>query len=905
MKKVYATPLPLILLFLFFFTQSAIHAQVDLELSVTQTEQAPDAWTKYSIIASLSNNGPATANGIEVAISKPAGSVYQGGNEYSATAGTFHPYNDSKGWTIPSLGANATATLTINVFTLGGDAVNPVYAQVATASPQDVDSTPGNGVAPIVAEDDEGYSGQSQNTNPDLQLADIQMANSGDPGDNVSYTLDLVNAGNAVAAGDYTIEVYLSQSAGQTSGTLVGEINTGNTAIGTINDVNGAISIPSNFAAGNWYAVFYVDAGNDISESNESNNIVSIPFEVKDNEEPSGDFCGFEKSYFDMPEFLFNPRPTIGQSAQEANGNYVFNVRNGNGQVGFNNVELVIDDQGDQVSINENAPSVPNPDNQLADGSTYTAEKNGTSISVQVTAANGNIIFDKTYSNLVSSNRANSSDPKLILGNNGYYLYGAWIESDSPNPTNLYLAQLNAAGNLQGFTETEYSSDATSLDVEAVAAHPNGGILLSVRSFTYSNIALVRMNLQGINWNSLVIGDLVTNRATNAQFNASENAIYLLLFFNNEQHVRKINAWTGNTVWTTKLADEFNPNSTSIRFFNLANSLVLTEDGGVATGYVFRGIFDTEFQTEIGKLDRNGNGVWWRQFDWAEVNILEAMFETSDGGIIFAGRDADNYVVYKLNENGQPTPSCSNEPPTGEGDIDLALTYTVSNANPSQWSFFTTSLRISNTGAETATGVVVNVDLPAGVVPQGGNEYSSTQGNFAPYGSGNWTVGSLAAGATAILQVNYFLKSGGPIDFYAQVIAANEEDGDSTPNNGTVGSPNEDDEAGISINNSGAAQSKIVGGSAAYGVDRLLQLYPNPVLTGAVNLVIDSKQARATSLEVYNGQGQLVKTEVIDMVEGTNQLSFGVDGFVSGMYFLMVRSDGGKVMSGKFFVERK
>ncbi len=131
----------------------------------------------------------------------------------------------------------------------------------------------------------------------------------------------------------------------------------------------------------------------------------------------------------------------------------------------------------------------------------------------------------------------------------------------------------------------------------------------------------------------------------------------------------------------------------------------------------------------------------------------------------------------------------------GGGDIDLSLTLTQANTTPDQWSSYTVQATVLNDGPSTATGVKVSFKKPVGVVYTGGNEWTASQGSFMAFGNEEWTVGSIPAGGSATLTVNYFLLNTTAPTAYAQVIAANETDGDSTPNNGTPPTPNEDDEA--------------------------------------------------------------------------------------------------------------
>ena len=137
--------------------------------------------------------------------------------------------------------------------------------------------------------------------------------------------------------------------------------------------------------------------------------------------------------------------------------------------------------------------------------------------------------------------------------------------------------------------------------------------------------------------------------------------------------------------------------------------------------------------------------------------------------------------------------------PPGQGDMDLSLTLSTSNNNPAQWSNFTMTATLANNGPGAATNVKVSFQKPDGVVFQGGNEFTSSQGSYALNGNQVWTVGTLAANETATLSLNFFVLTANPITGFAQVTAATETDADSTPNNGSCCIANEDDEAALTV----------------------------------------------------------------------------------------------------------
>jgi len=122
---------------------------------------------------------------------------------------------------------------------------------------------------------------------------------------------------------------------------------------------------------------------------------------------------------------------------------------------------------------------------------------------------------------------------------------------------------------------------------------------------------------------------------------------------------------------------------------------------------------------------------------------------------------------------------------------DLSLSKTVSNPNPSIGTNVTYTVTLSNAGPQQATGVIVQDQLPVGVSFVSA---STSQGTFTP-GTGVWTVGSVASGGSAILQIVVTINSFGPLSNNAQVTASNQPDPDSTPGNGFGNG--EDDQASI------------------------------------------------------------------------------------------------------------
>lgn len=125
--------------------------------------------------------------------------------------------------------------------------------------------------------------------------------------------------------------------------------------------------------------------------------------------------------------------------------------------------------------------------------------------------------------------------------------------------------------------------------------------------------------------------------------------------------------------------------------------------------------------------------------------------------------------------------------------IDLGLTQTVSDTTPRIGTNVTYTVTVSNSsGLSTATGVTVQDALPPGltfVSSSGPGTYNSA--------TGVWTIGSIAPGTNAILQLVATVGSGGAKSITAQIQSAGQPDLDSTPGNAPA--VHEDDDVTTSI----------------------------------------------------------------------------------------------------------
>lgn len=161
---------------------------IDLELSKSIDVSRPNVGDEIAYTVTLSNSGNDPATNVSVRDVLPAGLTFLSATEsagsYSQTAGL---------WTVPVLAANANATLTLrgSVNATGLAATTTNTAEVISVDQFDPDSTPGNNVA---TEDDQAAASFSL-ASADLSITKTVDDPSPNVGDNVTFTIVVSNAG--------------------------------------------------------------------------------------------------------------------------------------------------------------------------------------------------------------------------------------------------------------------------------------------------------------------------------------------------------------------------------------------------------------------------------------------------------------------------------------------------------------------------------------------------------------------------------------------------------------------------------------------------------------------------------------------------------------------------------------
>ena len=249
-------------------------------------------------------------------------------------------------------------------------------------------------------------------------------------------------------------------------------------------------------------------------------------------------------------------------------------------------------------------------------------------------------------------------------------------------------------------------------------------------------------------------------------------------------------------------------------------------------------------------------------------------------------------VIIEEREDNNTNFTPVNLNPSLSGDIDLELSFdNLPVPNPAKWTIFSPKLTVTNTGTETATGIKIHFPRPTEVIYQGGNEATASQGTFKVYGSENWMVGSLAPNESATLEVNYFRLQDNAFSVYAQVIEADQNDADSTPDNGTCCIANEDDEADVSV-----AVAKPTFSRRGLGDDSNLDVFdikasPNPFSSEFI-LEMISVEKTNSDLLVFDATGKLILKKAVDLTSGYNSISVDASHFSKGVFIVKIEGVG-------------
>jgi len=138
-----------------------------------------------------------------------------------------------------------------------------------------------------------------------------------------------------------------------------------------------------------------------------------------------------------------------------------------------------------------------------------------------------------------------------------------------------------------------------------------------------------------------------------------------------------------------------------------------------------------------------------------------------------------------VSASDQPDPNSANNSASATligQQADLSITKSVNSAAPNIGTNITYTIRVTNGGPSSATGVVISDLLPAGLTYVSN---TASQGTYTS-GTGLWSVDTLANGTSATLTIVATVTQAGTITNTATVSAANQPDPDNSNNTASV-----------------------------------------------------------------------------------------------------------------------
>jgi GEVED domain/CARDB/Domain of unknown function DUF11/Secretion system C-terminal sorting domain len=261
--------------------------------------------------------------------------------------------------------------------------------------------------------------------------------------------------------------------------------------------------------------------------------------------------------------------------------------------------------------------------------------------------------------------------------------------------------------------------------------------------------------------------------------------------------------------------------------------------------------------------------------------------------------DADNQIV-ESNETNNYIVSAGlitvTSATTG-GGADLALSIVSTPSVFRKFSVNTMRVTAQNVGNQTLANVKVELKRPA-LTSNGGSKVASV-GSFQDFCPGGiecseWTIPTLAAGATATLDAPFFvLDATAPIVVTTKLLSSTPTDANTANNTATVS---------VSPAATGAV-------AAVLGLRRqtptqyiplvVQSIAPNPT-EGDVVVEVESLTAQDVQFEFSNAMGQVIQSEKRAVEKGTNQVHFDVYEFTQGMYFIQTNVGKGRNATTKF-----
>ncbi|WP_429725827.1 gliding motility-associated C-terminal domain-containing protein [Aquimarina litoralis] len=707
-----------------------VNNEVDLVVAKIVDNPTPDEGSNITYTITVTNNGPAQATNVVLTDVLPAGVTYVS----DTGAGAY--VNGTGIWTIGVInnGSNATIDIvaSVDVGTSGDTITNTVTS--VTLDQVDNDTTADDPSEDIIV-----------NNEVDLVVAKIVDNPTPDEGSNVTYTITVTNNGPAQATNVVLTDV-LPAGVTYVSDTGAGAYvsGTGLWTIGTINSgANATIDI-----------VASVDAGT--SGDTITNTVTSVTLDQVDNDttadDPSEDIVVNNEVDLVVGKIVDNPTPDEG-----SNVTYTITVTN-NGPAQATNVVLTdmlpagvtyVSDTGAGAYVNGTGIWTIGTINSGANATidivaSVNAGTSGDTITNTVTSVTLDQVDNDTTADDLSEDIIVNNEVDLVVakivdnatpdeGSN--VTYTITVTNNGPaQATNVVLTDVLPAG-------VTYVSDTGAGTYVNVTGIWTIGVINSGSNATIDIVASVDAGTSG---------DTITNTVTHVTLDQIDNDT------TTDDPSEDIVVNNDADLVISKTVSNPTPNEGEIITYTITvtNNGVAQSTGLIVNDQLPAGV------TYVNDVSSQGtyapaSGDWTiGVLNNGDTATLDIQVEVDSG----TSGDTINNVITVASDQNDPDTSNNDleEIITVTNIADLVITKTVDNSTPNEGDTINYTIIVTNNGTEQATQLVINDLLPAGIT------YVSDTPTIGTYDdtTGDWLIGTLNAGVTAILNIEVTVDTG-------------------------------------------------------------------------------------------------------------------------------------------------
>ncbi|MDJ0791011.1 MAG: SdrD B-like domain-containing protein [Acidimicrobiia bacterium] len=766
-----------------------VDALADLEVFKTVDTATPDLGQTIRFTVTVANAGPETGTGIEVTDRLPVGLSYV---THSASQGT---YDEPSGlWTVGTLPNGGSATLTIDAI-VTGSSPGTNWAEITAASETDPDSTPGNNDP---AEDDQDSATWDPSA-VDLELTKAVDEAAPQRGSQVTFTLTLANQGPDAATGVEVVDAlpagltYVSHVASQgtfVNGTgtwTVGSVGSGGSATLDITatvDTDNAVTNSAEVTAADQPDVDSTP-DNDVAAEDDQDSSTVTPVPVID--------LSLSKVETSSPVYVGDP------------ASFVLAVVNA-GPSAATGVE-VSDLLPAGLTYVSDTPSQGTYDDATGIWSVGSVPA-GDSAELTIVAT---IDVDTPITNVAEVSAADQFDGDSTPAN------GAPTEDDRDTVT----IDVDPAADLELTKAVDVSTPDVGEDVTFTVTVLNRGPSpatgIEVTDLLPAGLTYVSDTpTQGTydeTTGAWLLGDLGVSATASIQIVATVTTATPVT---NVAEITAVNEDDPDSTPDNDVLAEDDQDSVEIvgtlvdlRLSKTASAttvgvgsdvtwtLTVVNDGpspatGVAvTDVLPAGASYTTHAASQGAFD-SGSGIWTvgglANGGSATLQITTTIVAAGDVTNTAEVTAADQPDVDSTPSNGDPTEDDQDSDTVTGLLIDLELTKTVDNPTALVDDDVTFTITVGNAGVSTATGVVVTDVLPGAFTFVSD---AASQGTYDDT-TGIWDVGTLTVGQTETLAITATVTTTGILTNVAEVIAADQPDSDSTPDNNDLTEDDQD-----------------------------------------------------------------------------------------------------------------